>query len=218
MALQSNALTTPTRLATFLGKTLTSALEAQYILQINAASAFIRNHLGYDPKQTVYTNYELDSNGEESILLPAFPVSTSASFLFERRNSSTNEDDWETVDSEHYHVDHESGIIFSAGRSKFAQVRKGFRATFTAGFDFDNASTFLGDTDGADLEMAIWLLTSDVLSRGGSAVGIKSESIGDYRIVYQSAMMQSEEVQSILDRYTRLDDLWMAGPLTPVHY
>lgn len=214
--LRADAVTTPARLATFLGKTLTSSLEQTYILQINALTSFITNYLGYNPKHQAYVE-EYDSQGGESLLLNAFPIDLTETFKIERRLSGLNEDDWETVESKYYHIDADAGIISLPTPAMFRRTRKGFRVTYSAGFEFDNSSTFLGDTEGADIEMAAWLLASDVLNRGASGVGIKSESIGDYRVVYQSAMMQSVEVQSLLDPYTRLEDAWVAGPLTPLH-
>ncbi len=216
--LRSNALTTVARLASFLGIATPasgSTKETQLILQINALTSFVHNYLGYDPQSQTYTNEEMDSNGGESLLLGAFPVTAFTSLSV--RSSAENEDDWDTVDSEDYHVDNDTGILYGSGRRRFLGGRKLYRATYTAGFVFDNTSTFLGDTDGADIELAAWMLGAEVYNRGKGGGGIQSESIGDYRVVYKSAMMNNEEIDSLLEPYLRGESIYLATVLTPLH-
>lgn len=216
--LKANAITTVARLASFLGIATPasgSTKETQLILQINALTSFIHNYLGYDPKSQTYTNEEMDSNGGESLLLGAFPVTTFTSLQV--RTSAENEDDWDSVSGDDYHVDNDSGIIYGAGRRRFLGGRRLYRATYTAGFVFDNSSTFLGDTDGADIELAAWMLGAEVYNRGKGGGGIQSESIGDYRVVYKSAMFNNEEIATLLDEYVRGEDVYLATVLTPLH-
>lgn len=214
MALQAGALTTVQRVADFMGLgTIASGSTKETILQvaINSATKWIENYIGFSVKQATYTNEEYDTEYGDSLILKRRPVSN---VILQRRNSGMNEDDWETVDSSYYHVDEENGIIFGANNN-FSPSRRGYRVTYTAGFNFDNVTTFLSDTDGADLEMACWMLVSSIYTRGKGGGGIQSESIGDYRVTYKGSLMENEDVTAILDAYA---DIGQGSYLTPSHY
>ena len=91
-----------------------------------------------------------------------------------------------------------------------------YRITYTAGFDFDNSATFLGDTDAADLEVAAWLMAQDVWSSKGLNSNIKSERIGDYAVSYgevMKTMFSNPQAHEILDTFRELRG---DGVLTPL--
>lgn len=214
--LKTNALTTPARAASFLRIPLDSSTEALLTLLINSATSFVENYIGYNPQKTTYTNEEYNTEKGDALVLKAFPL-TNDTVVIQRRNSGINEDSWGSVEEVNYHVERETGIIYGASGRTFGKTTKGFRATYTAGFDYDNVNTFLGDTDGADIEMACWLLVAGVYNTGHSGAGIQSESIGDYRVVYKKAMFENDDIESLLDAYTRLDIMAVA-PRTPRQY
>ena len=213
MAIKAYALTTVQRAADFLGLgTIVSNSTNDKRLQrlIDSVTDFIEHHIGYRVKQTTYSNEEYDTEKGSTLLLDKFPISTFTNL--QRRSSALNDDNWETVDSNLYHVDNDSGIITGAGGWLFARTIKGYRVNYTAGFNFDNTATFLQDTEGSDLELAAWLLISTLFSRGKGGVGIKSESIGDYRVVYAKSLMENEDIQALLDKFKKIEPI---GPLTP---
>ncbi len=218
MSLLSNALTTVARASAFIGiSTPASSSTAEILLenQINAVTSFIENYLGYTVKKTDYTNEEYTTERGQYLGLSNFPVISGETFTLQRRNSGLNEDEWETVDSQYYHVDEEGGIIYGAGGWAFPRTRNGFRVTYTAGYDYDNSTTYLSDTSGASIELAAWLLVASINGRGQGGAGIKSESIGDYRIVYAKSMFENADIESLLDKYVRLD-MEIGAPLTPL--
>lgn len=213
MALKSYALTTAQRAADFMGLgTVTGAKATKLELLCNTVTEFIEKYIGYRVKLSTYTNEELDSYEGTEILLKHFPVVTFTSL--QRRDSGLNEDDWETIDSDKYFVENSSGIItFPRGYMVHTSVR-GWRATYTAGYDFDNSTVFLSDTEAGDIELAAWLLISSVYNRSKGGAGIESESIGDYSVKYKGAMFDNEDIKSLLERYARIEAM---GPLTPVN-
>ncbi len=198
MAVVDHALTTRSRLKSYLGLgTTTTAQDTILDAIVNSVTAYIENYIGYRVKSGNYTNEVYDTDND-AIILKRFPVS---GVSIQRRNSGLNEDDWETIDSSLYHIDTSTGIIRGAGGYRFGNIRQGIRVSYTAGYSWDNATTFLGDTEAADLEMAAWMLGSAMWKLKGSGGGIKSESIGDYSVVYQSTVLQTPEIQDILDKY-----------------
>ena len=179
---------------------------------IDSVTEFIENYIGFRVQQTTYTNEEYDTEKSDTLLIDNFPISTFTTL--QRRNSALNDNDWETVDSNLYHVDLDSGVINGAGGWLFARTRKGYRVTYVAGYDFDLSTTFLQDTEAADLELAVWLLISTVFNRGKGGTGIKSESIGDYRVVYAKSLMENEDIKALLDKYSVIE---ARGPISPIN-
>lgn len=199
MAVQAYALTTRDRLKAFLGLTsTTSAQDTLLDVIINSVTTYIENYIGFRVKKTTYTNEVVDTDND-SIILKRGPITGAVSIS--RRNSGLNDDSWETIDSNLYFVDTDAGIIRGAGGYKFGNSRQGYRVTYTAGYDFDNTTSYLGDTEAADLEMAAWMLAAAMWNLKGGSGGVKSESIGDYSVVYQTSVLNTPELQDILDKY-----------------
>lgn len=228
MSLKSYALTTVARACGYLDIAVPTGTDlTAFENLINSLTEYIEKYIGRRIKLTAYTNEEYDTERAETLSLKNFPVSTTATFTLQRRTSDLNVDDWETVDSDYYHVDHSSGVIEGASGMRFARTSKGYRASYTAGYDFDNTSTFLGDTEAGDIELAAWMLLGSVWNsrKGGGSSGITSERIGDYSITWAKAVMQSDDVKAILDAYSSGGlaggagggaGVGVIGPLTPV--
>ena len=216
MAIKTYALTTVQRAADFMGLgTIVANSTKDTILQrlIDSVTDFIEHHIGYRVQLATYTNEEYDTERGDTLLVKRFPIGTFT--RLQRRNSALNETDWETVDSSFYHVDTDTGIINGAGGWRFARSRKGYRVTYTAGYDIDTSTKFLQATDGgADLELAAWMLIATVYNRRKGGTGIQSESIGDYRVVYAGAMMENKDILSLLDKFKKIE---AQGPITPVN-
>lgn len=218
MAVKSYALTTRQRLIDFLGLGTVSDTTKQNVLDriIDAVTEFIENYIGYRIKLTTYTNEEYDTEEGNKLILDKFPVVTFTQL--QRRNSSLNEDNWETIDSQYYHVDLNAGIIYGAGVGKygagweFAKTRRGYRVTYSAGYDFDNAVTFLSDTQAGDLEFAMWTLCGIAWNQRKQGGGVQSERVGDYSVTFRKAIYENEDLKAILDKYARSEAGSYQGP------
>jgi len=224
--MKSYALTTASRVADYMGVTLNATQETVMENIIDIITGMVEGYCGRRFQETAYTNEIYDGEGAEAFLLENWPVNSDETFTLQMRESTENEDDWETIDTEEYFIDYENGVIYGASRRKFKYFRKGYRVTYTAGYDFDNAATFLGDTLAGDVEFATWLLASSYWARRTGDIGIVSESLGDYSVRYgrssgggtggggTGGMMiwGNNDVQSILDRYKRTE---VVSVLTP---
>lgn len=216
MAVKSYALTTRQRLKDFLGITANDDTTNNVLDRIiDTTTEFIENYIGFRVKETAYTNEEYDTEKGDVLLLKNHPVDSGQTFTLQRRNSSLNEDDWETIDTEFYHVDYDAGIIYGAAGWKFARTRRGYRVSYTAGFEYDNSSTFLSETTGGDLEWAAWQLGGIAFERRKGGGGIQSERIGDYSVTYAKSVLENEEIRSILDKYANQE---AGAALTPLNY
>lgn len=216
MSLKANALTTVQRVADFMGLGTLVVGSAKYNkieLLINQVTSIIENYIGWQVKSEAVSQEVYDTELGDILVLKRRFVSA---VTLERRNSGLNEDDWETIDAENYHIDADAGIIHGAGGWRFNRTRGGFRVSYTAGFVFDNSATFLSDTDGADIELAASMMITSIYNRSKGGAGIKSESIGDYRVSYGSGgIAENEDISSLLDKYA---DITLGGGLTPDHY
>lgn len=208
--LNAYALTTEQRVADYMGLgTLVSGSAKHTKVQrlINSVTDWIEKYCGRRFKLTTYTDQQFDGQGGNKIVLPNYPIGTLTSLSF--RSSGLNEDDWETIASNLYHVDLNTGIITGTGSGKlssgylFAQGKYNMKATYTAGYNFDNTSTFLSDVGAADLEYICWKLVATAYEKKG-AVGIQSERIGDYSVTYAKTAFENEEVKDILDKYASI--------------
>lgn len=209
----SYALTTATRLSNYMGISVPTGVTLSAMERmIDAVTTFVENYTGRRFKKTVYTQEEYDTEEAETLNLKHLPVVAGQAFTLERRNSGLNEDDWETVDSQYYHVDRETGMIEFADGITLSRRRKGYRVTYTAGYDFDNATTFLSDTEAGDVELAVWMLMEGLWNKRKGGSGISHESIGDYSVTYRKELMENEDLQAILDKYATLDTI---GVITP---
>jgi hypothetical protein len=179
------ALTTAERLAGYMEITTPTGASLTVMESIiNTVSKYIEKYTGRKFKKTTYTQELYSPESSPYLNLKAFPVLSSESFILERRTSGMNENSWDTVDGEFFVVDYEAGIIELMGGSQFSNFSNGFRVTYTAGYDYDNVSTFLGDTEGADIELATWMIASDIVKSKKTNSNIRSERIGDYSISF----------------------------------
>ena len=217
--LNSNALTTVARLADFMGidtPASGSADERRLESYINSISNYIARITGVTFKKTTYTNEEYTAEQGQDLNLKHYPIITSEPFIIERRNSGLNEDNWETIDGSYYEVDTDAGIVHAMAGIFFGRGRHAYRVTYTAGYDFNNSTTFLSDTGAGDIELAVWLIGQDFYTNKGQDVNVKSEKIGDYQVTYgsvQGVMFNNPQALEILNVY---GDLIGRGPLTPL--
>lgn len=212
MALVSHSLTTDSRFFDYIGKTSPSATEttvAQSI--INSITGFIESYTGRRIQETAYSNEEYSGPREEMLLLRNWPIISTETFTFQYRDSAQNIDSWQTMNTVNYHVDYDNGIVYLAGRDMFVLARFRYRVSYTAGYDYNNLTTFLGDTVAGDLELACWMLSSSIWFKRRGDPDKKSERLGDYAITFGEGLIsglggdRSSLVQGILDKYRRFE-------------
>ena len=206
MAVKSYALTTRQRLIDFLGLSGLSSTQNTVLDRIiDTATEYIENYCDRRFQQTVYTNEVYDGDGSRYLMLKNYPVNSASTFTLSRRDSVGNEDDWSTIDTEDYFVHYNEGIVEYIKGLKFQNAPKRYRITYTAGFNFDNSSTFLADTEAGDVEYAMWRICSASWQRRKGDVGVISERLGDYSVEYSKGVFESPEIKEVLDKYARMN-------------
>lgn len=206
------ALTTLARVKQYIGGSFSASDDTTLSYLIDSVTDYVESYTQRRFKQTTYTNEEYDSDGSGIIVLRNYPVS---SVTLKYRNSILNVADWNTIDSQDYFIDANAGIIQFAGNKGGASVSGNFNSwgtgfvgsglkfyavTYTAGYNFDNAATFLSNY-AADLEYCVWRLIAAAFYNRGSTAGVQSERIGDYSVTYVKASFDDEEINSILEKY-----------------
>lgn len=179
---------------------------------VDSATDWIEGYCDIRFKETTYTNQEYDGTGSTFLQLKHFPVSSSAAFTLQKRDTATNENNWSTIESDLYFVNNSAGIVklvsgedFLTGQNGdvFLKIPNHYRVTYTAGYAFDNAATFLSTVGAADLEYAIWKLANAAFLQRKSSGNIQSERIGDYDVTFTKEAMMDDEVKEILSKYRR---------------
>lgn len=196
------ALTTVSRLKTFAGITTSSDdVVMDYI--IDSVTDYIETFCDRRFKLTAYTNELYTGHNSSVLLLKNFPISSSAGFTLQKRDSAQNESNFSTIESEDYYIDYPTGLITLAG-GKFNNIPFNYRISYSGGFDFDNVTTFLSTVGAADLEWATWKLSFTAYLQRRKAGNIQQEDIGDYSVVYTSELMLDKELQAVLKCYKRM--------------
>lgn len=196
MALRSFDLTSVANVKTYLGISV-STYNSLFELLIGQATDTIERYLGGRRiVQTAYTNEEYDGTGSKHLLLLNFPVSSTATFTLQRNRASDNTDDWETIDAEDYWVDYDAGIVHSGTMGDFLAGHFNYRVSYTAGYQ-KTATNWTMDLEGVCI-----LLVGMVFNRR-KAMGISSESIGDFSVDFTMELERDPAVKATLDKYKR---------------
>jgi len=200
MALKAYALTTVDRVKSFAGLTgLTAAQDTTLENIINALTEYVENYTGRRFQKTTYTEEEHNGTDTDVMLLDNYPVDGSVTV-----QSRSGESSWDSLDTSSYDVVTETGTVYRIG-GDFVRGRLAYRATYDAGFDFDNAATFLSDTEAGDVEYVAWKMASEawIDRKGGRPVD--SERLGDYAVSFGKSLFELDSdgshLKSILDRY-----------------
>ena len=142
-----NAYSTPDRLSAYMEIPTPTGIQLTAMqAMINSITAFINQYTSRTFNKTVHTQEEIDTERGQTINLPAYPLIATQPFILERRNSQLKENMWQVIDGLYYDVDMDAGIIHFMDGVYVFRGRKIYRVTYTSGFDFDNVTTFLGDT------------------------------------------------------------------------
>lgn len=203
MAISANGLTTVARLKLWMGITADTD-NALLERIINSVSDWVGRYCDRTFRQTAHSNKVMDGTGTTILQLPDFPVSSSASFTLERRDGDLNNDSWSAFDSEEYHIDYDTGLVHSM-IGAFAEVVRKYRASYTAGYNFDNVTpgATLESVGIGDLELAVWKLCASAYKKRRDTEDVQSESIGDYSVTYAKSASDDMEIKTILDTFRR---------------
>jgi len=203
MAINSNGLTTVARFKDFAG--ITGAGDDAVIERIiNTTSDFVAHYCDRVFEETANSNEIYNGTGTQYLMLNNYPVSSSATFTLEERDGDLNENSWNQIDSELYHVLYNDGIVDFMDYT-FREVSRKYRITYTSGYDFDNVTpgNTLESQNIGDLEYAVWKLVANAYRRRRQTTDVEKEQIGDYSVSLRKSTMVDQEIKDILARYVR---------------
>jgi hypothetical protein len=208
MSVNTYALTTRQRLQDFMGLSAPTVTQASVLDRcIDAVTDFIEHYCQRRFKLTVYTQEVYNGTDTPYILLKNFPVDSTTAITLERRSSSANEDDWDSIDSEDYFVHYDEGIVEFIGGYLFRKYPRAFRITYKAGYDFNTTDKTLESVALGDLEYATWKLASTAYNQRKGSGNVDSERLGDYAVTFRKLTMEDDDIKAILDKYIRLDEI-----------
>lgn len=172
------------------------------IRKINQATEMIEKYCnGRRFKETTYTNEEYDATGTNQLILRQYPVTDTQAFALQYRQTTQNEDSWDTVETEDYFVDDSAGVIDA--NFNFGGRWNRYRVTYSAGF-----ATIPADVAEAAVALAGYLVDN---AQSGSGVAMKKE--GQREIRYHKpdqskSLFEDLGIDDILApyMYTRLID------------
>lgn len=211
-ALKAYALTTLARYKTY-AKIKKADSDDTITNLINQVTEIIEKYCGRRFKKTAYTQELLDSDGGNCLFPKNSPIFATPAPVLQERQTYSNKDEWGTVDTDDYYIDYDTGIIYGLNNCRWIEGRQQYRLTYTAGYDFDNASTYLSDTEAGSVEYAAWKLIDEMMSKRGQAQ-ITHEQLGDYTVDYGRLTKElPSDITEILDCYKIGGDLGGAASL-----
>lgn len=157
---------------------------------INQATDYIERYCQRRFADTSYSAQLYDGDGSRNIFLKNFPVISLTSL--EENGSYNNTSNWSTLVTDDYFVENSSGII-----ERVCAFRKGnqnYRITYRAGYAASDMPY--------DLKYVCMMLCSEANTQRESA-GIKSETLGDHSITFESTVQSNPRVMDILKMYRR---------------
>jgi len=202
--MNSYALTTVARLKAFIGidvSTYDSVLETI----IDSVTDWIENECGRRFKLTAYTGVILDGKGSKEMVLPQWPVSTATLTLYEREGGSYGDTNFDSISSDKYRIDRESGII--SLDHKFYEGFQNYKIDYSAGYDFENVTgtlKTLASVGLSDLEMAVWKLASQAYNNRKSSGNISRMKLYNYDVTFAKESDADDQIQKVLSKYQRL--------------
>lgn len=181
-----------------------SSISDDYIIRkINQATEMIEGYCGRRFKATDYTEY-YDGSGIDELLLRNFPVNSVTSIG--GRDTSLNEDDFNTVDANQYFTDLDAGTIEAV--SSFYGGWDRWKVVYNAGY-----TTIPADLAEACATLAAYLVNNDASSTAGvtqKKEGTREIHYGDTKVQYGSDPASANNIitqlglQVTLDRYAEI--------------
>lgn len=207
MASIDNALTTLARAKSYLDISGTSK-DVVLTMLILAATRYIEDtHCKRKFKYQTFTSELYDGKGSPRLFLKNAPIISGQTFTLQERKGIDSDDDWETLDSEDYYIDYNTGKITLVGGT-FHQGTQNYRVTYTAGYYLPSNSYYQDGTDDDkdlpyDLELAMLDLVSTMYSERNYG-GIVREKVGKVEVEYAQDAAQSPHIKKTLDKYKRV--------------
>ena len=156
----------------------------------NAATAAIEKYINRTVEDAIYTQVKWNGDGSNTHHVREYPIITLTSI--EYLVSDYQEDDWDTLETELYTFDANSGTIYS--QMKFNTGFNNWRITYLGGY-----TVIPYDIEDACIRLAC---------NGYNTLntqGIKTEAMGDRRVEYFSVTANSTIKQlgldDVLDKY-----------------
>lgn len=192
-----NALSTLARTKVFMGIG-SDKYDTLLVQFINQTTGFIERFCKRTFKETTYTSEVYDGKGTDTIILAQFPVGSVTSFQY--RNTNDETDDWTTFSTADYRTYNDGRLVKVAGL--FEDVPRKYRVTYVAGYkiDFDNEDNSTLHALPSELEYACQKLVASLFNTR-KAEGYDLVVIGDSRIKLNSAVLSSDEIKAILEKY-----------------
>lgn len=168
------------------------------IRKINQATEMIERYCGlprdHHFAETTYTQEEFNGTGTNVLVLRMWPVNSGETFTLQERGTSQNLDDWDTVDTENYHVNYKAGLV--RGLFTFLKYPHLYRVTYTAGYS----------TIPADLAEAAVTLAGYLVDNATSGTSVKRKREGQREIEYHApqsddSLFKSLGIDDILNTY-----------------
>jgi len=154
--------------------------------------------------ETTYNNEEYDGTSTNQLILKNRPVTSTTTFVLQQRQTTENDDDWETVDTELYFTDDNAGVVDSL--FTFQRNWNRYRVTYSAGY-----STIPSDLAEACATLAAFYVDNPI-----TGTGVASKEEGGRKITYfapaqglKRSTIISLGLDDVLNRYTEpplLDD------------
>lgn len=167
------------------------------IRKINQATRQIEKYCDRRFLLTQYTESEYNGTQTDQLILRQRPIVTFTKL--ERRDTSLNQADWDTVDTNLYFVDNSAGMLNLMFKASGGWSR--YRVTYTAGY-----ATIPEDLAEACVSLACYYVNN----ADGSDVGVSRKKEGQRELQYGSGSLnfnticQNLGIDSILDLYANM--------------
>lgn len=142
--------------------------------KINQATQMIENYTGRRFKLTTYANEEYDATNTDQLVLKQRPVviDDNNTFLFGRRNSRYNDNDWETVEADRQFLDVNAAVLDLSFVARGSWNK--YRVSYSAGYS----------EIPSDIAEAAATLAAYLVSTGIDGSNIKRKEEGQRKVEY----------------------------------
>lgn len=167
------------------------------IRKINQSTEIIEGYCRRRFKETTYTNEIYDGTGTDQLGLLNYPISSVEAITVGMRDTTLNEDDFNTVDSELFFIDYTGGLLNGVG--SFYGGWGQYRVTYTAGY-----ATIPDDLAEACATLAAYFVANDP----SMSAFVTRKKEGSREISYSDTasrgnLYEQLGIQITLDRYSR---------------
>lgn len=190
MALHSYAFITLDEIKDYLGIT-GSTHDTLLTALANAATDFIEKYTQRRITTQTVSN-ELHSGDQSTkILVKHYPIDSEETITLEEADEPiSNTDNWTTISSEKYFIDHTKGIITT--NFNLTKGINNYRVSYTSGWSAANIPY--------DIRWAGWDLVAKMFNLR-KAAGFSAQSLGDLSVTFHRQIDSDPYLRSILQKY-----------------